>query len=190
MEALFIIKKIWKSLLRGSCHLSIAPLYRFVEGSGCPFTAVYRRMMGLSTRNQFQFIYKDISVHCRVQYNSRFYTVYSVILLMVFAMFTCFYSRNSFGKLFYIYNLYLFPRLFSEPFLCTRFLSIFMHHCRYVYLISISNICENLFIFGKQLIFYSFIVLMPIKGFFYYCKLRLIYIFQFDQNKDFFVLRC
>ena len=30
----------WRGMLRGSCHFSIAPLYRFVEGSGCPLNAV------------------------------------------------------------------------------------------------------------------------------------------------------
>ena len=116
----------------------ITPLYRFVEDSGCPLTAVYRRMMELSTRNQFLVTYKDISVHNIVQYNLSFYTVCSVILMMVFCMFTCFSLGNSCGKLFYI--LYLVSRWFWEP---------FMHYCWYIYLILISIICKNLVKFRK-----------------------------------------
>ena len=68
-----------KLLLRGSCHFSIAPLYRFVEGFWLPLECSIQANDGAFHSKPVLVYYKDTSVHYRVQYNSSIHTINSVI---------------------------------------------------------------------------------------------------------------
>ena len=105
------------SLLRGSCHFSIAPLYRFVEGSGCPLNAVYRRISELSTRNQFEFTIKILVYTIEFSTTQVFIPSTASFSLMVVLDVCVLFSRNSCGKCIFI--LYICFHDYLENLLCT-----------------------------------------------------------------------
>ena len=116
----------------------------------------------------FLFSYKDISVHNIVQYNSSFCIVNTVIWWWYLQVYVFFLSETHVVCIF-IY-IYLFPRLFWKS---------FMHLYWYM------SIWSWYPLYAKICLYFSLIILIPIKGFlllfyFYYIvDLTYIYIYIF-----------